>query len=163
VGSGKLRLTANTGDVEGGVFASTSVSMSQSLDMVFNSYQYGSGFGGDGIAVVFAAVDPANPVPPSSFGQSGGSLGYSPNGAAGLPDGYLGIGLDAFGNFSNNTEGTGCINPPNISARMVGQVVVRGPGNGTSGLLSAAQQRRDQFLACAGPPSGDPSSLFGPR
>jgi Bacterial lectin len=133
-GSGKLRLTANAAGLEGGIFASTSVPTSQGLDVTFNSYQYGGG-GADGMAFVLAAVDPANPVTPSVIGQSGGALGYSAQSSnqTGLSHGYLGVGLDAFGNFSNKFEGTGCTDPANIAQRMPGQVVVRGPGNGTVG------------------------------
>src|SRR6202046_2661976 len=141
-GSGKLRLTSNGTGLEGGVFASTSVPTSQGLDVTFNSYQYGGSFGADGIAFVLAAVDPANPVTPSVIGQSGGSLGYSVQGTQpGLTHGYLGVGIDPFGNFSNKFEGSGCTDPANIAGRMPGQVVVRGPGNGTVGycpLLSSA-------------------------
>ena len=136
-GSGKLRFTpADTGK-EGGIFASTSVPTSQGLDVTFNSYQYG-GTGADGMAFVLAAVDPANPVIPSAIGQSGGALGYSAqnSSANGLTDGYLGVGFDAFGNFSNKYEGSGCTDPANIAQRMPGQVVVRGPGNGTVGYCA---------------------------
>lgn len=77
-GSGKLRLTSNALTQEGGVFASTSVPTSQGLDVTFNSYQYGSSAtGGDGIAFVLAAVNPADPQTPTTMGQPGGSLGYS--------------------------------------------------------------------------------------
>jgi hypothetical protein len=131
-GSGKLRLTPATTTQEGGVFASTSVPTSQGLDVTFNSYQYG-GNGADGIAFVLAAVNPADPHTPSTIGQSGGSLGYSAHGAVGLSYGYLGIGIDPWGNFSNKYEGTGCTDPANIAQQMPGQVVVRGPGNGTVG------------------------------
>jgi hypothetical protein len=136
-GSGKLRLTSSGTGLEGGIFASTSVPTSQGLDVTFNSYQYGGSFGADGIAFVLAAVDPANPVTPSVIGQSGGSLGYSVQGTQpGLNHGYLGIGIDPYGNYSNKFEGTGCTDPPNISQRMPGQVVVRGPGNGTVGYCA---------------------------
>src|ERR1700729_1373273 len=139
-GSGKLRLTSNGTGLEGGVFASTSVPTSQGLDATFNSYQYGGSFGADGIAFVLAAVDPANPATPSAIGQSGGALGYSAQNStnAGLAHGYLGIGIDPYGNFSNKFEGTGCTDPANISQRMPGQVVVRGPGNGTVGHFAGA-------------------------
>jgi hypothetical protein len=138
-GSGKLRLTSNAAGLEGGVFASTSVPTSQGLDVTFNSYQYG-GNGADGMAFALAAVDPANPVTPSVMGQSGGSLGYSAeNGnTTGLSHGYLGVGIDPFGNFSNKFEGTGCTDPANVAQRMPGQVVVRGPGNGTVGYCAVA-------------------------
>jgi uncharacterized repeat protein (TIGR01451 family) len=138
-GSGKLRLTSSGAGLEGGIFASTSVPTSQGLDVTFNSYQYGGGSpGADGIAFVLAAVDPANPVTPSVIGQSGGALGYSAQSSnqTGLSHGYLGVGLDAFGNFSNKFEGTGCTDPANIAQRMPGQVVVRGPGNGTVGYCA---------------------------
>jgi len=137
-GSGKLRLTSSGTGLEGGIFASTSVPTSQGLDVTFNSYQYGGSFGADGIAFVLAAVDPANPATPSVIGQSGGALGYSAQNStlAGLSHGYLGIGIDAYGNYSDKFEGTGCTDPPNISQRMPGQVVVRGPGNGTVGYCA---------------------------
>jgi hypothetical protein len=147
-GSGKLRLTPNTTTQEGGVFASTTVPTSQGLDVTFNSYQY-AGTSADGIAFVLAAADPANPQIPAAMGQSGGALGYSARTSvapalAGLTDGYLGVGIDAYGNFSNKYEGTGCTDPANISGPMAGQVVVRGPGNGTVGycaLQSSAARR----------------------
>ena len=137
-GSGKLRLTSSGTGLEGGVFASTSVPTSQGLDVTFNSYQYGGSFGADGIAFVLAAVNPANPVTPAVLGQSGGSLGYSALNStnAGLSDGYLGVGIDPYGNYSSKFEGTGCTDPANIAQRMPGQVVVRGPGNGTVGYCA---------------------------
>jgi uncharacterized repeat protein (TIGR01451 family) len=133
-GSGKLRFTSATTNLEGGVFASTSIPTSQGLDVTFNSYQYG-GTGADGLAFVLAGADPASPAIPASIGQPGGSLGYSlsSSGQSGLSHGYLGIGFDTFGNFSNKFEGTGCTDPSNIAQSMPGQVVVRGPGNGGVG------------------------------
>ena len=111
--------------------------------MTFNSYQYGTATpsGADGIGFVLAAVNPANPATPAATGQSGGSLGYSAqasNALSGLSDGYLAVGLDAHGNFSNGKvyEGTGCTDPANIDQTMPGQVVVRGPGNGTVGYCA---------------------------
>ena len=136
-GSGTLRFTQAVTGEEGGVFASTSVPTSQGLDVTFNSYQWG-GTGADGLAFVLAAVNPANPVIPSALGQSGGALGYSAVSSTtnGLTDGYLGVGFDAYGNFSNKYGGTGCTDPPNITTRMPGQVVVRGPGNLTVGYCA---------------------------
>ncbi|MET7946374.1 fibronectin type III domain-containing protein [Micromonospora sp. NPDC005324] len=143
-GSGKLRLTPATLNREGGVFGAVGVPTSQGLHVTFNTYQYGGiNPGADGVAFVLAAVDPANPRPPSTLGQPGGSLGYSAafNGAsAGLSNGYLGVGLDVFGNFSNSTyQGTGCTNPPYISTtngRVPGQVVIRGPGRNSVGYCA---------------------------
>ena len=136
-GAGTLRFTQAATGQEGGVFASTSVPTSQGLDVTFNSYQYG-GTGADGMAFVLAAVNPANPVIPTAMGQSGGALGYSAENSTtnGLSYGYLGVGFDAFGNFSNKYEGSGCTDPANIAQKMPGQVVVRGPGNLTAGYCA---------------------------
>ncbi|KKK99917.1 hypothetical protein EIK76_10855 [Rheinheimera mesophila] len=101
----RLRLTENT------INQATSITFKRSfpaagnkMTIEFDHYAYG-GSGADGIALVLsdAAV---TPVP----GSYGGSLGYaqrtnvSPaqNGFAG---GWLGIGFDEFGNFSQATEG----------------------------------------------------------
>lgn len=81
-----------------------------------------AGSGADGFSVFLF-----NPtVLPFSIGGVGGSLGYAqytddPT-DPGLTGGYLGIGIDAFGNFSSNVNGKsgGPGNTPNA-------VVVRGP------------------------------------
>ena len=142
-GSGALQLTANSNAQEGGIFAATSVPASQGLDVTFNSYQYG-GTGADGITFVLGAVDPTNPLSPPVIGQAGGSLGYSATGGLpGLADGYLGIGLDTYGNFSSKRfEGSGCESEPAVftsaSPNLVNHVAVRGPGHDTVGYCGLA-------------------------
>jgi large repetitive protein len=157
-GSGALRLTPNSGGKVGSIFATSSFPTSQGLDARFNTYQYGTAVpGADGLGFVVAAVNPANPATPTSTGPSGGSLGYSAfSTQSGMPDGYLGVGLDAFGNYSNGKggfEGSGCTDPPNITSRMPGQVVIRGPGNGTVGycaVQSSAATATSPALALTG-------------
>ena len=142
-GLGALRLASNNSAFQqGGVFGATSAPTGSGLDVTFNSFQYSGSSGNDGIAFVAAAVDPASPVPPATMGQPGGGLGYSANQTGPLPglaNAYLGIGLDVSGNYSNsNYQGSGCTNPPFISTTgpVPGQVVVRGPGNGTTGYCA---------------------------
>ncbi|MCW2865487.1 MAG: hypothetical protein JWP48_7195 [Actinoallomurus sp.] len=141
-GLGALRLTNTSSFQEGGLFGATSAPTSQGLDVTFNSYQYG-GNNADGLAFVAAAVDPANPLPPANIGQPGGALGYSSSkqgNLSGLANGYLGVGMDVFGNFSNSVyEGSGCTDPPYISTtggKVAGQVVIRGPGAGITGYCA---------------------------
>ncbi|RFS44023.1 L-type lectin family protein [Micromonospora craniellae] len=143
-GSGKLRLTPASLTRQGGVFGAVSVPTSQGLHVTFNAYQYGgTSTGADGLAFVLAAVDPADPRSPSIIGQPGGSLGYSAafsGGSVGLSNGYLGIGFDVYGNYSNSIyQGTGCTNPAYISTtggRVPGQVVIRGPGRNGVGYCA---------------------------
>ena len=143
-GSGTLRLTPDTTNQVGAVFATGTVPTSQGLDITFNIYQYGTATPStaDGTGFVLAAVNPADPVPPPTAGPTGGSLGYSASvskGNSGLTDGYVAVGFDEHGNFSNPVyEGSGCTNPANIDGVMAGQVVMRGPGNGQVGYCPLA-------------------------
>ncbi|GMA86031.1 hypothetical protein GCM10025868_12810 [Angustibacter aerolatus] len=112
VGSGTLRLTGNGAGQVGTIYNTTSLPTSKGVDVTFNTYQWsGTNPGADGIAFILAATDPTNPAPPSTRGPSGGSLGYSPTAgsAAGTSYGYLGFGLDVFGNFQSSAfGGTDC-------------------------------------------------------
>ena len=138
-GSGKLRLTSTADDQIGAVYGQTTVPTTTGLDITFNAFQWGSD-GADGISLVLAAVNPAAPSAPTTVGPGGGSLGYSATtGLNGAPNGYLGVGLDVFGNFSNSAfSGTGCTNPPNLGTTVPGAVVVRGPGSGAVGYCGLA-------------------------
>jgi MSHA biogenesis protein MshQ len=104
----------------------------------------GSGNGGDGIAVVFSDAS----VSPSPGGY-GGSIGYANrSGSNGFGGGWLGIGLDEFGNFQSTGESrrgypTGYTPPPgaNVAASSgakANSVAVRGSGSGQAGYVLLA-------------------------
>lgn len=136
-GNGALRLTGAANDKEGGIGATGAIPTGQGLDVTFNSYQYGgSQTPADGIVFYLSTTDPYAPKVPMKIGAKGGSLGYSAsyysdatNGTPGLANGYLGFGLDAFGNFRSGTyQGKDC-----AASSAATSVSVRGPGNGVNG------------------------------
>jgi hypothetical protein len=133
-GQGTLRLTSNANSKVGTIYNSTSLPTAQGLDIKFNSYQWNSTSnpGADGISFILAATDPSDPAPPAATGPLGGSLGYSAtkSTATGVTNGYLGFGLDVYGNYqSSNFGGTDCA----TSAATPQSITVRGPGNANAG------------------------------
>ncbi|MFM7423684.1 MAG: bluetail domain-containing putative surface protein [Elainella sp.] len=116
-----LRLTSADFSQSAFVLYTTPVSSANGLSITFDFYSY-QGDGGDGIN--FFLVDGSqNPTQPGGFG---GSLGYAPiqdgTGATipGLVGGYLGIGFDEFGTYSDGQSarvgGVG-IRPDSIAVR----------------------------------------------
>jgi uncharacterized repeat protein (TIGR01451 family) len=101
VGEGALRLTSNDRRQATFVFYDSLIPSEDGLDIQFDFHIY-NGSGADGIS--FFLIDgSANPTDAGAFG---GSLGYAQrNGAAGLVGGYIGVGFDEFGNYSNGSEG----------------------------------------------------------
>lgn len=101
VGQGWLRLTNNTGNQTGFAYNSTTFDLSQGVLIQFDYATWG-GSGADGYSVYLFDAN----VPTFNIGAFGGSLGYAQKtGISGISGGYVGIGLDEFGNFSNPTEG----------------------------------------------------------
>nr|WP_242030651.1 MULTISPECIES: isopeptide-forming domain-containing fimbrial protein [unclassified Coleofasciculus] len=156
VGAGVLKLTFNTGNQSAFVFYGLSIPSTQGLKITFDYYSYSqppSGLpGADGTTFFLFDANTATPVP----GGFGGSLGYAQRNDQsgvqnGIPNGYVGIGLDEYGNFSNDSQGRGSGNPasncPPSQVPPTGtsttltpnQVVIRGSGNGQSGYCWLAQ------------------------
>lgn len=109
-GSGVLRLTNANFDQDAFVIYNSPIASNAGLSITFDFFAYGgttrnatAPAGADGIS--FFLIDgAASPTRPGAFG---GSLGYAQklaDGIAGIEGGYIGIGLDEFGNFSNPTD-----------------------------------------------------------
>jgi len=125
VENGRLRLTDDTGQV-----ATVATLLNQfpgagnKVEIEFDYYGYG-GSGADGIAVTFS--DASIPPVPGSYG---GALGYAQRsgGTPGFTGGWLGIGIDEYGNFANPNEGK-----IGGTAREIDSVALRGSGDGMTG------------------------------
>ena len=101
VGGGKLRLTPAQNSRAGFAIYNTPVSAGSGLDIQFDMYQYG-GTGADGIS--FFLIDGA--TSPTAPGAYGGALGYASSSSdPGIVGGYIGVGFDRYGNFTNSNVG----------------------------------------------------------
>lgn len=108
VGDGWLRLTNAVGDQVGYALLKNTFpsSMGVVLDLEFSIW---GGSGADGFSFYLYDADYA-PGGTKRFasGGKGGSLGYAQSiqhGSSGLTGGYIGIGIDEFGNFGNDQDG----------------------------------------------------------
>ena len=133
-GSGVLRLTSLGTFTTGYLLYDVPLPFTQGLVATLDQYQY-AGSGADGLGFFLADGS----APAFSVGGSGGSLGYAQRtGVRGVPQGYLGLGLDAFGNYALDTEGRGgtCTvaegQSPFGSTRKPNTITLRGPGDATS-------------------------------
>lgn len=120
VGDGWLRLTNNTGNQTGFAYYDVPFDLSQGAIIQFDYATWG-GTGADGYSIFLfdAAATSFN------VGAFGGSLGYAQKtGIPGLSGGYVGIGVDEYGNFANGQEGR-C--PTNGNGLSPNTVTIRGP------------------------------------
>ena len=122
-----LRLTDNTGNNSAaatvpGIFPAAG----NYISVEFRQFAY-NGSGADGIAVTLSDYSVA-PTP----GAFGGSLGYAQKtGINGFAGGWVGVALDEFGNFENNTEGRSGGTPP-CAGQCPNSVGIRGSGSGNA-------------------------------
>ena len=138
-GDGWLRLTSPANDQAGTALFDTQFSTATGIEVAFDYATYG-GTGADGFT--FYLIDGTTAAP--TVGAPGGSLGYSwrgSNNAPGVTNGYVGIGFDEYGNFSNNGFGL-CTAPTPACGFMPNHVAIRGSGSGLNGfpLLATVPQ-----------------------
>ena len=153
LGTGALRLTDTGHDQQTSVFYNSPIPAEFGLEIIFNYFSYGGVTSadppseGDGITFfLFNGDTPNNQARPGAFG---GSLGYAQKlgTISGLVNGYLGVGLDEFGNGANDLEGRGsgspipgnCAgNPAPAVDRVLDSITLRGSGNGQAGYCFLA-------------------------
>lgn len=130
--NGKLMLTNLGANIATGVTLNGALPAANNyLEITFQSFAYG-GNGADGITLTLsdAAVTPV-------AGAFGGSLGYAQKtGINGFAGGWLGFGLDEYGNFSACTEGRSggeTASDGNCADLEIDSVSIRGTGSGTTG------------------------------
>lgn len=138
-GSGALRLTDNAHDRSGFAIYRHVFPFTSGLRFTFTSFAYNGtrvpGYGAaDGISVFFTDGD----VDVDRPGAFGGSLGYAQKSfdfdatvpdVPGIPGGYMGVGIDEFGNFANDREarGYGCADRVDRDIHP-NYITLRGPG-----------------------------------
>ena len=129
---GYLRLTSNKQYQTGYVYADAIFLGTYGLDIEFEYFTYGGTGDADGICFfLFDAT--ANPF---TIGGFGGSLGYAQyikddKNLSGVSKGYLGIGIDEYGNFATNSDSR----QGGYSSIKTSSVTIRGAGNGNAATL----------------------------
>lgn len=131
VGYGALRFTNNTDDQTGAIVSNFTFPSGSGIAVTFSTVTY-AGTGADGIG--FFLMDGS--LKPRAVGALGGSLGYACSNTNniydGLLGGYIGLGIDEFGNFLNaeDVASTG-------DGFQAGRIGLRGSGNTGWGWLNA--------------------------
>lgn len=122
VGHGALRFTNNTNSQTGAIVSNFTFPSSSGLAVTFATVTY-AGSGADGIS--FFLMDGSKSA---SVGAEGGSLAYSCSNTNNVYDGlvgaYIGLGMDEYGNFLNQSDNTS-----SGYGFQAGRVGLRGAGN----------------------------------
>ncbi|MGC0154475.1 pilus assembly protein [Chromobacterium vaccinii] len=148
VGNGALRLTNSAGSQSGAIVYNNLFPSNSGLQATFTTYTYNGDSGGtardgaDGMSFFLLSAIPG------AVGSFGGSLGYSCSNVNspynGIIGGYLGLGMDEYGNFpnggtSNDNTSTGPgAKPQNISLRGAGSVAAGALASQFGGSFSAS-------------------------
>lgn len=162
-GKGVLRLTPVYWQQVGGIVSDFTFGTKEGVEITFITYTWG-GDGADGMT--FFLADGSKPA---TLGASGGSIGYQCSNinpiVSGVYGGYIGIGIDEFGNFVNhqpdNTSsgagfarnaigirGAGSINHTYISEHLLQEVYDK---FGWGGVPPSVQKRWKDLWASKGP------------
>ncbi|QIL77826.1 T9SS type A sorting domain-containing protein [Hymenobacter sp. HDW8] len=158
-GTGYLRLTDAVGNQAGTAIDQGAFPAPQGFSISFEFFSYGktSTTGADGFSVYLIDGNTST----FRIGADGGSLGYAQRIrdanaptviTPGVSNGYVGIGIDEFGNFSNASEGrSGGLVASGLTANAI---TIRGKGNGTAAteypyLASSGQLGFDLDVATA--------------
>ncbi|WP_157135582.1 DUF4347 domain-containing protein, partial [Kamptonema sp. PCC 6506] len=138
-GSGALNLTSVAGNQSAFVIYNNPIPSNSGIRVTFDFFSYGGanvgGYPGGGDGISFFLIDGS--ANPTAAGAYAGSLGYAQNKnpdpitnlpTPGIVGGYLGVGFDEFGNFSNPNSGErnggfGATNDP-----IPNSIAVRGRG-----------------------------------
>ncbi|MGB9730626.1 DUF6701 domain-containing protein [Calditerrivibrio nitroreducens] len=142
IDNNKLILTDLNTRISSAVMLSGKIPSAENyLEIEFEHNAYGSnGNGADGITIALADAAVVDRLLRDNIsdiaGGYGGSLGYAQrSGIHGFRGGWLGIGIDEYGNFANDNEGrgNGCtVRSPNI-VRVPDSVTIRGQGDNETG------------------------------
>ncbi|PTT54082.1 MSHA biogenesis protein MshQ, partial [Aeromonas sp. HMWF015] len=153
--SGRLRMTRNIGNqATSATYQRLFPAANNLVEVTFRYYAWSpqTGTGGDGLAVILsdATVTPQ----PGSFG---GALGYAQrdNGTPGFAGGWLGVGLDEYGNFSNGNEGK--VGGPGFRAQAI---AIRGGVGSNYRYLAGTTANLSPRVDVRGTSSAQPGHLY---
>ncbi len=154
-GTGFLRLTSNDANQAGFARSTTIFPSGDGVDVSFEYFTYG-GQNGSADGITFFLFDAS--VGTFQIGAFGGSLGYAQRddgggnpSLTGVSGGYLGVGIDEFGNFSNATEGR----QGGDGGRRLSSLVLRGSGDGNSLAATNYEFLKKIQTEDAGTPAND--------
>lgn len=141
-GKGALRLTNNNTQQSGSIVYNANFPTDQGIQATFTTFAYNGDSGGDAKlgadGISFFLLDGTLPAP-ANVGATGGSLGYSCSNtnpsSDGITGGYIGLGMDEFGNFANASDNTatGKTNGKTVP----NSIVLRGGGTITKAYLKS--------------------------